>query len=62
MLFSVKYADRCDLFEGLTIWEDEKFRKLQGSWPVILYGIFVSWLLGLSLIRFRHFCLSMRSV
>lgn len=33
--FSVKYAERGDLFEGLKIWEDEKFRKLQGSWPVI---------------------------
>lgn len=33
--FSVKYANRGDLFEGLRIWENEKFRKLQGSWPVI---------------------------
>lgn len=33
--FSAKYADRGDLFEGLKIWEDEKFRKTQGSWPVI---------------------------
>ena len=33
--FSAKYADRGDLFEGLEIWENEKFRKLQGSWPVI---------------------------
>ena len=33
--FSVKYADRGDLFEELKIWEDEKFRKIQGSWPVI---------------------------
>lgn len=33
--FSVKYADRGELFEGLKIWEDEKFRKLQGSWPVL---------------------------
>lgn len=33
--FSVKYADRGELFEELKIWEDEKFRKLQGSWPVI---------------------------
>ncbi len=33
--FSEKYADRGDLFEGLEIWENEKFRKLQGSWPVI---------------------------
>ncbi len=35
MFFSVKYADRGELFEELKIWEDEKFRKLQGSWPVI---------------------------
>lgn len=33
--FSVKYAARGDLFEGLKIWENEKFRKLQGSFPVI---------------------------
>lgn len=35
MLFSVKYAARSDLFESLKIWENEKFRKLQGSFPVI---------------------------
>lgn len=33
--FSVKHAGRGDLFEGLTIWKNEKFRKLQGCWPVI---------------------------
>ena len=33
--FSVNYADRGDLFEGLTIWEDEKYRELQGTYPVI---------------------------
>ncbi len=33
--FSVKYAGRKDLFEGLSIWEDERFRKLQGTYPVI---------------------------
>lgn len=33
--FSVNYADRDDLFEGLSIWEDEKYRKLQGTYPVI---------------------------
>lgn len=33
--FSVKYAGRSDLFEGLTIWQEEKFRKLQGTFPVI---------------------------
>ena len=33
--FSVKYAGRGDLFEGLSIWEDEKYKKLQGTYPVI---------------------------
>lgn len=33
--FSVKYAGEGDLFEDLDIWKDEKYRKLQGSYPVI---------------------------
>ncbi len=33
--FSNRYPDRGDLFTGLKIWEDEKFRSLQGSYPVI---------------------------
>ena len=33
--FSVKYAGRGDLFRGLLIWEDEKYRQLQGTYPVI---------------------------
>ena len=33
--FSVKYADRGDLFEGFSIWKEEKYRKLQGTYPVI---------------------------
>ena len=33
--FSNKYADRADLFEGLSIWKEEKYRKLQGTYPVI---------------------------
>ena len=33
--FSNKYADRSDLFEGLSIWNDEKYRQLQGTYPVI---------------------------
>ena len=33
--FSVDYKDRGDLFEGLKIWEDEEYRKLQGTYPVI---------------------------
>ena len=33
--FSVSYAGRGDLFEGLSIWEDEEYRGIQGTWPVI---------------------------
>ncbi|MCI6732271.1 MAG: ATP-binding protein [Lachnospiraceae bacterium] len=33
--FSVDYADRRDLFEGLSIWKEEKYRKIQGTYPVI---------------------------
>ncbi len=33
--FSVKYAGRGELFEGLSIWEDEKYREIQGTYPVI---------------------------
>ncbi len=33
--FSVDYAGRGDLFEGLQVWEHEKFRRLQGTYPVI---------------------------
>ena len=28
--FSVDYAGRGDLFEGLSVWEDEKYRRLRG--------------------------------
>ncbi|MDE6674917.1 MAG: ATP-binding protein [Acetatifactor sp.] len=33
--FSVDYARRSDLFEGLSIWQEEKYRQLQGTYPVI---------------------------
>lgn len=33
--FSNRYADKGHLFEGLSIWEDEKYRALQGTYPVI---------------------------
>ena len=33
--FSIDYAGRADLFEGLSIWKDEKYRALQGTYPVI---------------------------
>ena len=33
--FSVKYADYKHLFHGLDIWKEEKYRTLQGTYPVI---------------------------
>ncbi|MCI8961298.1 MAG: AAA family ATPase [Lachnospiraceae bacterium] len=33
--FSVRYAGRGDLFEGLKVWESEGFRRLQGTYPVL---------------------------
>ncbi len=33
--FSLKYAGREDLFENLAVWKEEKYRKLQGTYPVI---------------------------
>ena len=33
--FSLDYKDRGDLFQGLAIWEEEKYRQLQGTYPVI---------------------------
>lgn len=32
---SVEYADRKEIFEGLFIWGDEAYRKMQGTFPVI---------------------------
>ena len=32
---SVKYKEDGSIFEGLSIWDEEKYRNLQGSWPVI---------------------------
>lgn len=33
--FSLQYAERKDLFQGLNIWKSENYRKLQGTYPVI---------------------------
>ena len=33
--FSVEYAGRSDLFAGLSIWKEDKYRELQGTYPVI---------------------------
>ena len=32
---SVKYKEDGSIFEGHSIWDEEKYRNLQGSWPVI---------------------------
>ena len=32
---SIDYAGRGDLFEGLSVWEEEAYRELQGTFPVI---------------------------
>lgn len=36
--FSNKYKGRGELFEGLSIWTDEKYHSLQGSYPVIFFS------------------------
>ncbi|MDE6602711.1 MAG: ATP-binding protein [Lachnospiraceae bacterium] len=33
--FSVHYANRGELFGGLSIWQDEKYRNMQGTYPVL---------------------------
>lgn len=33
--FSVNYANRGDLFQDLNIWQDEAYRELQGTFPVL---------------------------
>ena len=33
--FSVEYKGRGDLFRGLSVWKDEEYRSLQGTYPVL---------------------------
>ncbi len=33
--FSLDYAERSDLFEAMNIWKEEKYRDMQGKFPVI---------------------------
>ena len=33
--FSTAYAGRSDLFKNLSIWQEERYRELQGTYPVI---------------------------
>ena len=36
--FSIKNKDKGYLFEGLSIWQEEKYRNLQGTYPVISFS------------------------
>lgn len=36
--FSNQYENYGELFEGLSVWKDEKYRQLQGTWPVIAFS------------------------
>ena len=33
--FSLEFAGKGEVFEGLSIWNDEKYRQLQGTYPVL---------------------------
>ena len=33
--FSLEFAGKGEIFEGLSIWKEEKYRQLQGTYPVI---------------------------
>ena len=33
--FSARFEGKGEVFEGLNIWEEEKYRKLQGTYPVV---------------------------
>lgn len=33
--FSIKYENGAQLFQDLNIWKEERYRKIQGTWPVI---------------------------
>ena len=33
--FSAKHVEEAGIFEGLRIWQEEKYREIQGTWPVI---------------------------
>ena len=33
--FSLEFAEKGEIFEGLSIWKEEKYRQLQGTYPVI---------------------------
>ena len=32
--FNIRYGEQGELFKGLNIWKEERYRKIQGTWPV----------------------------
>ena len=36
--FSLKFAEKGEVFENLNIWKEEKYRALQGTYPVIFFS------------------------
>ena len=40
--FSIRYQGQGNVFEGLDIWKEEKYRKLQGTYPVLFYLLLIS--------------------
>ncbi len=36
--FSIEYKGKGDVFQNLTIWQEEKYRKLQGTYPVLFFS------------------------
>ncbi len=37
--FSIKYKEQGEVFQGLDIWKEEKYRELQGTYPVIFFPL-----------------------
>ena len=37
--FSITYKEQGEVFQGLDIWKDEKYRELQGTYPVIFFSL-----------------------
>ena len=33
--WNIEYKEKADIFQGLNIWKEEKYRRLQGTYPVI---------------------------
>ena len=37
--FSVQYEGKGEIFQGLDIWQEKKYRSLQGTYPVIFFPL-----------------------